>query len=412
MHYPSPQAVAAPSLTPVIWVLGLSQIVGYGTLFYAFALLAPGTAAEFGVGLPVLFGILSASMLLAGFAGPVVGRAVDRHGGPGVMLIGTLACAASYVGLAASPNIYVFAALTLTLQILATAVLHGGASPTLSQFGGARAQQAILLLTLITGFSPSLFFPAIGWLDTTLGWRGSYVVFGISHLLVAAPCHLWLLRRLPRFRPVDLHDAAPVPQELLADGDVRPEDRRFAFWAVTMSLSLSSIIGAALTVHLVPIIAGMGLAAGAFVVSTLIGPAMIAVRIAQALFLRRVHPLAMTIAQQVLVPLSVVCLVSGLPVLPAAIIFTLMYGVGHGIMAVISSTLPLALFGRQGYGELLGRIGMYRAVVGAPAPFLVSLLWEGFGLVPTLILLTFVGSLALIPLLLLTARLASYRATA
>lgn len=54
----------APAL--MIWALGLTQIVGYGTLYYSFGILAPDMAADLGVGKDVVFGILSGALLIGG----------------------------------------------------------------------------------------------------------------------------------------------------------------------------------------------------------------------------------------------------------------------------------------------------------------------------------------------------------
>src|SRR5690606_2670255 len=72
-----PPAAPTQSLTPIIWILGLGQLVGFGTIFYSFALVAPGPSAEFGVSLPVLFAVLSVATLISGLVGPQVGRLID-----------------------------------------------------------------------------------------------------------------------------------------------------------------------------------------------------------------------------------------------------------------------------------------------------------------------------------------------
>ena len=38
-----------PSNAGAIWALGVTQIIGYGTLYYSFSILAPGIAGEFDV---------------------------------------------------------------------------------------------------------------------------------------------------------------------------------------------------------------------------------------------------------------------------------------------------------------------------------------------------------------------------
>ena len=57
-----------------IWALGLTQIVGYGTLFYSFSILAPAMAADFGWPQQWVFGALSASLFVSGLLAPMAGR--------------------------------------------------------------------------------------------------------------------------------------------------------------------------------------------------------------------------------------------------------------------------------------------------------------------------------------------------
>ncbi|TIL97204.1 MAG: MFS transporter, partial [Mesorhizobium sp.] len=49
-------------LRKAIWALGLTQIIGYGTLYYSFSILAPAMAGEFGLTEGWVFGALSASL--------------------------------------------------------------------------------------------------------------------------------------------------------------------------------------------------------------------------------------------------------------------------------------------------------------------------------------------------------------
>lgn len=393
------------SLTAIIWILGLGQLVGFGTIFYSFALVAPGPSAEFGVTLPTLFAVLSAAMLASGFVGPRIGRLIDSAGGPTVMAAGSIACGVIFLGLATSANIWIFAALIILLQTASVAVLYGASAPTLTQFGGPNVQRAIVLMTLIMGMSSTLFWPIIGWLMPNVGWRWTYAIFGLLHFAIALPCHLWLRSRLKRRRAADPVAAEAPDIEPMDTGAVLPVDRRFAFWAVTISFSLSSLIGSALAVHLVPVLEGIGLASSAYVISMLMGPAQVSIRLGQTLFFRTLHPLFMAMVTATFLPLSVLCLVSGAPPIIAGIVFTMIYGIAQGFTAIVSGTLPLVLFGRYRYGELLGRITMYRAIFGAPAPFILSALWAALGLTNALLILAAVGGLALAPLLMLRSRM-------
>ena len=90
---------------PVIAAHGVTQIIGYGTLYYAFAILAPQIAAEFKVSEAALFAILLVGLLLGGMATPAFGHWMDRFGAPVIMSAGSALMALLLVLLAFAPGI-------------------------------------------------------------------------------------------------------------------------------------------------------------------------------------------------------------------------------------------------------------------------------------------------------------------
>ena len=75
-----------PSLIPA---LGITQVFGYGTLFYAFTVLAPRMTADFGWAPEWTFGGFAIGLLLGGAVAPVTGSLIDRYGTRLVMTIGS-----------------------------------------------------------------------------------------------------------------------------------------------------------------------------------------------------------------------------------------------------------------------------------------------------------------------------------
>lgn len=61
--------------------LGLTQIMGYGTLMYAYAVLLPHMANDLDLSLSTVFGILSLGLFFGGLVSPIAGMLVDRFGG-------------------------------------------------------------------------------------------------------------------------------------------------------------------------------------------------------------------------------------------------------------------------------------------------------------------------------------------
>jgi MFS family permease len=71
-------------------VLGITQILSWGTIFYTPVLLVPLIAADRGWSIAFAMGGFSFGLLTAGLAAPIVGRSIDRFGGHVVMTVGSL----------------------------------------------------------------------------------------------------------------------------------------------------------------------------------------------------------------------------------------------------------------------------------------------------------------------------------
>ena len=81
-------------------VLGITQIIAWGTIFYSPVLTAPLIMAETGWSLSFIMGGFSLGLLIAGLVAPFVGRSIDQHGGHVVMAAGALVSALGLFGLA------------------------------------------------------------------------------------------------------------------------------------------------------------------------------------------------------------------------------------------------------------------------------------------------------------------------
>src|SRR6185369_6196602 len=82
-----------------VCVLGLTQIIAWGTIFYSLVLTAPLIVAETGWPLSFVMGGFSLGLLIAGLVSPYIGRSIDSHGGHVVMAVGALVAAVGLFGL-------------------------------------------------------------------------------------------------------------------------------------------------------------------------------------------------------------------------------------------------------------------------------------------------------------------------
>ncbi|HKQ30212.1 MAG TPA: MFS transporter, partial [Burkholderiales bacterium] len=73
----------------IVGILAITQIVSWGSLFYAFAVLAPEIQRELGWSPQIVFGAYSLSLLVSGVASTPVGILLDRLGGRVIMGLGS-----------------------------------------------------------------------------------------------------------------------------------------------------------------------------------------------------------------------------------------------------------------------------------------------------------------------------------
>jgi hypothetical protein len=83
-------------------------------------------------------------------------------------------------------------------------------------------------------------------------------------------------------------------------------------------------------------------------------------------------------------PLAIAILLLSAPWVPGAVAFSIIFGLGSGLSSIVHGTLPLYLFGKEGYGELIGRVAAVRLIVAATAPFVFAILAENFGVTSAL----------------------------
>src|SRR5262245_3308997 len=105
-----------------VLVLGVTQIITWGTLFYPVVLTVPLIAENRGWSIAFTMGGFSLALLSAGLVSPYVGRQIDRHGGHRIMPVGSLLGALGLFALVyvSHPAAYLAAWLMLGVAIAAS----------------------------------------------------------------------------------------------------------------------------------------------------------------------------------------------------------------------------------------------------------------------------------------------------
>src|SRR6266436_5496307 len=351
-------------------VLGVTQILAWGTIFYPPVLTVPLIAAERGWSATFAMGGFSVGLLVAGIVAPSIGHMIDRHGGHRVMPAGSLAGAAGLVGLVHASHPVAYVAAWMLLGAALSASLYDAAFATLGRIFGAAARRPITALTLAGGFASTVSWPATHFLLEAVGWRGTYLVYAALLALVAAPLHAFAL---PRTR-ADV--AAPSDQSVQAPSAVLPPTG-WPFLLVAAAFAAYAFVPSGLSAHLLAIFGRAGMDAATVVaIGALFGPAQVAARICELLFARSIHPLLIArVAVAMLLAAFALIALFGLTVAAAAS-FAVMFGMANGLLTIARGAVPLALFGPAGYGHIVGRIGGPYLAMQAIAPFALAFVAE------------------------------------
>jgi hypothetical protein len=353
-----------------VTVLGVTEILSWGALFYPPVLTVPLIAADHGWSKAFAMAGFSASLFVGGLVSRHVGAAIDRFGGHRVMPCGSLIGAAGLIGLINAPGAVTYFAAWLVLGVAMAASLYDPAFASLGRIFGTGARAPITTLTLAGGFASTVSWPATQFLVDRVGWRGTYLVYAVLLFVIAAPLHAWAL---PRQRA---HDASQdtVPQRKPAA--VMPA-RGVVFMLVASAFAAYAFVPSALSAQLLAIFHRFGLSSDAAVaIGMLFGPAQVLARIGELSVARDLHPLwiARFAVMLLVAAFALIALVPFSVGLAAA--FAVMYGMANGLMTIARGTVPLSLFGAAGYGLLVGRIGGPFLVVQSVAPVIVTFIAE------------------------------------
>ena len=359
---------ASTRLTSLVAALGIAQIVSWGTLYYSIAVLGESMCADLGISSTSLFGAFTLGLLASGAASPIVGRLIDASGGRLVLSSGSILGAIALATLASANGIVSLVAGWVLAGLAMAACLYDPAFATLHRTTGVAYRRAVTALTLFGGFASTVFWPASQWLLERLGWREALGIFAVLHLVLCLPLHLF-------FVPVSGEDSFSAVAAQRDEGAADQLARRLrvppraAFLLLAAALSLASFLSATLSAHLITLLKSGGMAVrDAVIVASLVGPMQVAGRIVEFSFGRRLSAVQVGAIAFVLMLAAMACLPLVRSSWLLAISFAMLYGWSNGVMTIVRGTVPAALFGRAGYGALLGKLALPSFVAKAVAP--------------------------------------------
>ena len=354
----------------VVVPLGLAQTIGWGSSYYIPAILASPVGTSLSLSPVYLYGLLSMAMIVSGLIGPRVGAMIDSFGGRGLMCLSNVVFALGLILMGMASDLTTLIMAWLIMGIGMGSGLYEAAFASLTRLFGADARKPITGITLIAGFASTVSWPLTAYLESRFGWRVTCFIWAASHILLALPLNLLLPRPPETIAVTKSAGAAPA--------SVMPR-RRWAIVTVGAIFTFASIVSTGLSAILPGVLVKFGVTpTAAIAASTLVGPMQFLSRFTEAGFLSRFHPLYSARLACILHPVGAAILAIGGPV--TAPLFVGFYAAGNGILTISRGTLPLVLFGPEGYGKLVGLIAAPARLAGALSPFLLGLIVESHGL--------------------------------
>lgn len=351
----------------VVTALGVTQTLAWASSYYLPAILADPIGASLGLPRSWIFAAFSMALLIAAFAGPAVGRVIDRYGGRGVLVLSNIVLAAGLALLAGANGVGILFAAWAILGVGMALGLYDAGFAALAALYGHNARGPITGITLFAGFASTVSWPVSTFLDGALGWRETVLIWAAANLVIGLPLNRLLLP-LPD-KPAHLtRQAGPKI-------GWKPHREMFllafvfaAAWFVTgaMASQLPELLERAGATPLQAVAA-----------AALVGPSQVAARLGEFLVLRRIHPLVSGRIAALLHPIGAA--IFAIIGAPAAAAFVIFYGAGNGLLTIARGTVPLAVFGPVGYGERTGLLGAPARAAQAFAPLLFGLLLDAMG---------------------------------
>ncbi|MFG2041620.1 MFS transporter [Dactylosporangium sp. NPDC048998] len=366
----------------IVAAFAVTQTVGYGCLYYAFAVLLHPIATDLRTSPAAVTGALTTAVLAWAAAAIPVGRWLDRHGGRALMTAGSLAGAALLVAWSQVETLWqlylVFAglgvAMAMALYDTATAVI-------VSWFDADRRPRAILAMIVVAGFASTIFMPLTGLLEQHHGWRTTLLLLAVLYAAVAVPLHAVVLRP-----PAKRHAGTPRPSAAERAAAVRAARRDGRFWWLAAAFVAHSAAMSAMTIHLVGFLTSRGHPATfAATVAGLLGVLSVTGRLLLTGARRRLR--LTTVVAGVFAVQAVAA--ATLPLVAdsraGAVAVVVAFGVGFGVASLASPALLADRYGTTGYATIAGTLNTPVTLARAAAPLAAAALASAAGYSTTLI---------------------------
>lgn len=332
-----------------MWTLALTEVVAYGVLYYSFAVFLEPVTVDLRASPVAVSAALSIALAVSALAAPAVGWWLDAHGARVLMACGSVLGAVSVLAWSQARTVPQLYLAFVGIGLASAAVLYEPAFAVINTWFDRDRRRALLALTVVAGFSSTIFLPLSQALNAAWGWRDALIVLAAALAVCAVPQAVLLRRRpadvglLADGMTVDLSPPASAPGAAGVDPTTRDVTLRVVPGAAVRWLTVASVLETVATtvvaVYLVAYLTASGASpAVAAVTAGAIGVAQVAGRIVLTTVADRLG-LAPLAAGMVAGQAAGVTLLLLLPAPASYVAFVVLFGAGFGVMSITRPAL-------------------------------------------------------------------------
>ncbi|MFC9949007.1 MFS transporter [Streptomyces prasinus] len=346
----------------VLPALCVTQIVSWGTVYYAFPVLNPQITGATGWPAQATTAAFSLALVISALAGIHVGRILDQRGPRAVMTIGSMLGVISLLIVSAAPNLAAFTTGWMLAGLAMAATFYQPAFAALTRWWAPDHVRALTIVTLAGGLASTLFAPLTATLADHLSWRHTYLVLAGILAAVTIPAHTLALGAPWPHAPTA---AASHAGEAAAEvGRSRP------FLLLAAAFALSAFAMYAVVVALVPLLLERGYTTSqAAWVLGIGGAGQTLGRTLYAALARRTTATARTTILIALGGLTTAAFAAVPGPYALLIAVSVAAGMVRGNLTLLQATAITDRWGATHYGRLSGLLAAPATTAAALAPF-------------------------------------------
>ncbi len=383
------------------WIVAATNLIcmiGYGTWLYCFGVFFKPMTHEFGWTRAMTSGAYSFRGIQGGFAGPVVGWAVDKYGPRVVVFSGGVVAGLGFIMMYYINSLWSFYLIYgVLLSIGMSAMLYIPAMTAIANWFVRMRSRALSLLAVGAGIGGFICAPAATFLISRFGWRISFVIIGVAVWIVVLPLSLIL-----RKRPEDMglkpdgdsfgetyeeetisasitpgQNAPPAPP--VRDWTLKEAMASRTFWILAFAFFLAACTHGTVTVHAVPALTDAGISDERAAVS--LGLATLLSIIGRLVF----GWLGDFVNKRYLFMVTYSIEAAGVLVLmnahgPGSIyLFAALFGIGFGGTIPLNPAIRGEYFGRAAFGKIQGFMAPLMIMGSAIGPVVLGQLFDVYG---------------------------------